>query len=174
MSSSRGFCDYVVELLSPLGGIRARRMFGGYGIYREDLMFALIAEDVLYFKCDEQARLPFQDAGSEPFVYESKGRRTVMSYWKAPDESMDSPALLLPWARLGFEAALRQANGPRPVKRPVSSPVSKPMAAKSAIAKKSSRSSAGRTKARSGQSELKRGRARPAKTLPAAKSSGKK
>ncbi|WP_203301031.1 TfoX/Sxy family protein [Marinobacter sediminum] len=27
-------------------------MFGGYGIYYDGLMFALVADDVLYFKAD--------------------------------------------------------------------------------------------------------------------------
>jgi DNA transformation protein len=70
-------------------------------------MFALIADDVLYFKADAATRASFEQAGSEPFTYEARGRRTVMSYWRAPDEAMDAPEAALPWAREAYAAALR-------------------------------------------------------------------
>jgi len=53
MASTRNeFVDYVVELMADWATVSARKMFGGYGLYREGLMFALIAEDELFFKTD--------------------------------------------------------------------------------------------------------------------------
>jgi DNA transformation protein len=77
-------------------------------------MFALIADDVLYLKADECNRPEFEGAGSEPFTYEAKGRRTIMAYWRAPDDAMESRELMAPWARSALDAALRaQAARPR-------------------------------------------------------------
>ena len=101
------FAAYVLELLAPLGRVRARRMFGGHGIYCDDVMIALIADDVLYFKVDAHSRAAFERTGSEPFTYEARGKRATMSYWRAPDEAMESPAAALPWAREALAAALR-------------------------------------------------------------------
>ena len=123
MNRGSAFIDYVVELLGEQGSVTARRMFGGHGIYQDGLMFALVTGDVLYFKTDEETRPGFVAAGSRPFSYGNKRRGLVAtSYWQAPDDAMDSPALMQPWARLGIEAALRKAiaavKSPRPaVKR---------------------------------------------------------
>ena len=66
--------DHCLELLAPLGAVRARRMFGGHGLYCDDLFFALIASDRLYLKADAQSQPAFEGAGCEPFVYEARGR----------------------------------------------------------------------------------------------------
>ena len=103
--------EHCLELLSPLGSVRARRMFGGYGLYVDELFVALIAFERLYLKADDSTRGSFVAAGCEPFVYETrKGEQTAsvaLGYFSAPDEAMESPALMQPWARLALEAALR-------------------------------------------------------------------
>jgi DNA transformation protein len=101
------FVDYVVDLLALLGAVEARRMFGGVGLYWDGAMFALIAADVLYFKVDAESRPAFEQVGSEPFRYEKQGERITLSYWRAPDEALDSPEQALPWARAAHAAALR-------------------------------------------------------------------
>jgi DNA transformation protein and related proteins len=104
---SSDLVDHCLELLAPLGTVRARRMFGGHGLYCDDLFFALIAADRLYLKVDPQSQDAFTAAGCEPFVYEAAGRATKMSYWTVPAEAMESPAMMQPWARLALAAALR-------------------------------------------------------------------
>jgi DNA transformation protein len=106
---SGGFSEYVVELLSALGAVQARRMFGGVALYCEGVMFALVADDVLYFKVDESNRGDFERAGTEPFRYEKGGRWVTLSYWRAPDEALDSSEQALPWARAAHAVALRAA-----------------------------------------------------------------
>ena len=98
----------ALELLQPLGAARARRMFGGHGLYVDDLFIALIAYDRIYLKADAQTRAAFEAAGCQPFVYtKSGGQSTTMGYWSAPAEAMESPAQMQPWARLAMAAALR-------------------------------------------------------------------
>ena len=50
MAQSSEFVEFVLESLQPLRGVGARRMFGGWGIYKDGVMFALIAYDTLYFQ----------------------------------------------------------------------------------------------------------------------------
>jgi DNA transformation protein len=113
MRSTSDFAAYAVELLGTVGRVAARRMFGGYGLYCDGVMFALIADDVLYLKADDASRPEFERAGSEPFVYEARGRRTTMAYWRAPDEAMESRELAAPWARTALAAALRARSAKR-------------------------------------------------------------
>ena len=101
------FAAYCVELLTALGSARARRMFGGHGLYVDDLFVAIVIGGRLYLKVDAQTRPQFEAAGCTPFLYAKAEQAVAMSYWSAPEEATESPALMLPWARLAQAAALR-------------------------------------------------------------------
>ena len=76
MSSARNeFTDYVVGLMADWAPVTARKMFGGYGLYREGLMFALIADDQLFFQADAGNEPQFEQGGSPPSVYISQSGR---------------------------------------------------------------------------------------------------
>ena len=57
MSKRDPFVDHVLEMLEPLGMVRARAMFGGFGIFHVDRMIALIANERLYFKTDQRTEM---------------------------------------------------------------------------------------------------------------------
>ena len=102
------FVDHVVETMRELGPVTAKAMFGGWGLYHEGLFFALIAEEALYLKVDDDNRARFEAANLLPFIYVTKdGDRMAMSYCQAPPEALESPAVMAEWARLGYAAALR-------------------------------------------------------------------
>ncbi|MEO8297938.1 MAG: TfoX/Sxy family protein [Burkholderiales bacterium] len=102
------FVDHCMELLAPMGSVRVRRMFGGRGFYVDDVFIALLAGEQLYLKTDAVSRPRFEAAGCEAFSYAThEGHRVSLSYWSAPEDAMESPALMQPWARLALEAALR-------------------------------------------------------------------
>lgn len=111
------FVDHVVETMRELGPVTAKAMFGGWGLYHEGLFFALIAEDTLYLKVDDDNRAQFEGAGLQPFVYVTKdGDRMAMSYYQAPPDALESPATMTAWARSGYAAALRARNR-KPVRK---------------------------------------------------------
>jgi DNA transformation protein len=68
MAKRSEFVELVAELMAFVGGLRIRAMFGGYGIYQDDCMFALIADDRLYFKADATTRAEFKAKGLSPFT----------------------------------------------------------------------------------------------------------
>ncbi len=106
--------DHALELFAPLGSIRCRRMFGGYGFYCEVLFFALVAWDTLYLKADAASRAPFVEAGCQIFRYtQPDGREFTMGYWSAPEEALDGAEAMRPRARLALECALRNRKPPR-------------------------------------------------------------
>lgn len=104
--------EHCLELLSPLGAARAKRMFGGHGLYVDELFVAIVAFERLYLKADETTRARFVAAGCEPFTYDTKKGAVSLGYFTAPADAMESPALMQPWARLAMEAALRQRARP--------------------------------------------------------------
>ena len=104
---SDDFVDYVMELLGPFGTVGARRMFGGHGMFLDGLMFALVSGDTLYLKADAMNRIEFEQAGCEIFSYMRGGKRAALNFYRAPEDAMESPELMLPWARTAYAAALR-------------------------------------------------------------------
>lgn len=105
------FTLHCQELLAALGPVRARAMFGGVGFYVDELFIALIADGRLYLKGGGAHRDAFVQAGCEPFRFKTQdGRELSMAYWTAPEEALESPEAMRPWARRAMEAALVAAN----------------------------------------------------------------
>jgi DNA transformation protein len=111
---------HALDLFAPLGpGVTARKMFGGVGFYAAGRFFAIgdVEEGAVYLKVDEVTRGRFEAAGGRPFTYPARdGSVMVMSYFTPPDAALEDPEEMLPWARLGLEAAGRAAarKGPKP------------------------------------------------------------
>ncbi len=113
MPAPSALVDGVLGSLLPLGPVRARAMFGGWGLFLDDTMFGLIAGERLYFKVDDETQPRFAAAGAEAFTYPRQGKRVAMSYWEAPSGAGGR----LPWAELGLEAARRARGKRRPKAR---------------------------------------------------------
>lgn len=107
MAVSREYADWLQDLLCPLGHIRLRRMFGGYGIYADELFFAVVLDEQLFIKVDAQTRPAFEAAGLEEWVYEKDGRPVHMNYFRPPEDIYDDEDSLRHWGRLALGAALR-------------------------------------------------------------------
>lgn len=140
-SSKNEFAQYCCELLTSIGPCVARRMFGGFGISTDGLTVALMTNlgsgDKLWLKADADSRHQFETAGCERFTYPVKGVPKSMNYYSAPEDAMESPHLMAPWARLALDAALkaralkpkpRAKAAPRPVVKTKSAPKVKPKA----------------------------------------------
>ena len=98
--------DQVDRLLELVDGATARKMFGGVGIYAEDVMFALESRaGDLYLKVDDESRAEFEQLGAGPFS--PSGRQTMRSFYEVPDEVASDDAELAGWARRAVEAAQR-------------------------------------------------------------------
>lgn len=104
--------DWLRELLEPQGRVSVRRMFGGHGLYLDGVFVAIVDEGRPYFKADEQSAGEFAEAGGEPFVFESRGKRIQTSYWSVPESALDSAEDMQPWAQRALAAARRKPATP--------------------------------------------------------------
>ena len=109
MAHRTEFIEYLLELLQDIGSTEARSMFGGFGLFYDGLMFALIADDILYFKTDNKNRNQFENRKLKAFCYERKGKQISLSYHEAPGEVLDDPDEMCAWARNAIDAAKRSA-----------------------------------------------------------------
>jgi DNA transformation protein and related proteins len=105
--------EFIRDLFAPFGPVTVRRMFGGAGIYREGLMFALVFDGAIFLKVDEASIPDFEREGSRPFVYtraKSAGKigRASLSYWRLPERLYDDPEELAVWAERALAIAQRK------------------------------------------------------------------
>src|SRR5210317_446257 len=107
------FVDNLQEVFVLFGPVQARRMFGGYGIFHDGLMFALVADEVLYLKADGKSSSEFEKRGLSQFGYEKNSKIINLSYYVAPEEIFNDPEEAKVWASLAFDASLRSR---KPVK----------------------------------------------------------
>jgi len=122
MAVSVEYKAFVAEQLEPLGPVRIRNMFGGAGVYLDDLMFGLIAGETLFFKVDDRNRADYEAEDNGPFIYEPPSGKTIaMSYYELPERLYDEPDELIGWARKALDAALA-AKTAKPVPRKSRSP----------------------------------------------------
>ena len=107
-SEKEQFLEYVLsDILSEESGISSRAMFGGYGIYKDGVIFAIIANERLYFKVDDSNRSDYEQYGSGPFVYsQGKHKSTTMSYWELPVDIMEDRQAIAEWVRKSYQVSI--------------------------------------------------------------------
>jgi DNA transformation protein and related proteins len=133
-----GFQDQLEELFATIEGATLRRMFGGLGIFKNGLMFALVADDVLYMKADEATAPRFAAEGFGQWIYPGRGRAVPMPYWQVPDRLFDEPDEFREWALVAFDVAERTKKKPKAKKpaKKIANPAKKPAVKKAAAAKR--------------------------------------
>lgn len=109
-SADKEFVAYVVDLMQTMGPVHAKGMFGGHGIFLEGLMFALVADSILYLKTDKDTENEFKEKGLEAFTYIKKDKEYKMSYYQAPEEALEDSEEMNIWANKAFSSALRAAS----------------------------------------------------------------
>jgi DNA transformation protein len=107
VSASPGFATCIAKLLEPFGRGEARRRFGGYGIFRQDPMFVLIADGSLYPKAGGETRVHFQAEGCEPASYDKQDKEYRLSCYPAPEAFLQDDPARMGRTRLAFDAAPR-------------------------------------------------------------------
>jgi DNA transformation protein len=100
------FHEYIIgDVLGHIPGITSRKMFGGYGIYLDGVIFAIITgDDELRFKANEETKEKYEALGGQQFIYTGHKNKapTTMPYWQVPEEIMEDRETIKAWV---YEAA---------------------------------------------------------------------
>ncbi|RDE23086.1 transcriptional regulator [Motiliproteus coralliicola] len=107
------FVAHLLDLMQVLGPVEARRMFGGYGIFLDGLMFALVDSQDLYFKVDDRTRVDYDAQGLEPFRYFRAGKPCALNYYQAPESVIEEQPQMRLWGNQAYEVAIRAAAAKR-------------------------------------------------------------
>jgi DNA transformation protein len=125
MAVSPSYQEFVMERLGRVGRVESRAMFGGLGLYCEGSFFALIDDDMLYFKVDDETRPAFEAAGSGPFMPFGDASH-VMQYYDVPADVLEDDEALRTWVERAVEVARRGKRPGGPRKRAAKKPASRP------------------------------------------------
>ena len=109
MGKSSGYNQYLMsDVFGDIPGIIFKRMFGGFGYYLDGVIFAILADEQLYFKVGEGNVRDYEKLGSKPFIYPMKnGKSTTLSYWELPAEILEDPEKLPVWIEKSVEENLK-------------------------------------------------------------------
>ena len=128
MHVSAGFREFVLDQLAGVDGLRAQAMFGGVGLYAEDVFFGILAADVLFFKVDDTSRREYEDAGSSPFKPYAD-RAMTMPYYNVPIVVLEDAVMLGEWAARAVAVA-RTAKIAKPARTGTRAKAAKPAKAR--------------------------------------------
>lgn len=90
------FKDFVLDQLQSLDGVEARRMFGGFGLYQDEVFFGIIHKGRVYFKIDDSTVGEYRRRKMKPF--RPSARQTLKSYYQVPAEIIEDRDRLRLWA----------------------------------------------------------------------------
>jgi DNA transformation protein len=96
MIQEDSFKDFVVDQLRELDDVEARRMFGGYGLYQDEIFFGIIFKGQLYFKTDETTVAEYRKRKMKPFRPNAK--QTLKRYYQVPVDVIEDADALCNWA----------------------------------------------------------------------------
>lgn len=102
MSRDTSFHDYIVyDLLGGLFGISSKSMFGGYGVYKDGKIFAIIVDGELYLKGQKETEDFFKSHKSQKFTYSKKNVKVYeMNYWFVPEEVYENRDSFSEWIEM--------------------------------------------------------------------------
>jgi DNA transformation protein and related proteins len=108
---------WIEEALAPLGSVASRAMMGGRTLYCDGVIFAILADDDLWFKADATSDAVWDAAGCERFTYDMGGKTGVMNYRRAPGDVHDDMDEMRRWAEIAIAAGLRGQANKKPRKK---------------------------------------------------------
>jgi DNA transformation protein len=91
------FKEFVLDQLRDLGGVEARAMFGGHGLYSGDLFFGILHNGRLYFKTNASTAPAYIEKGMKPFRPNAK--MTLKTYYEVPADILEEADQLVEWAK---------------------------------------------------------------------------
>lgn len=99
----------MLDVFADIPGITCKPLFGGFGFYKNGVIFACIADGILYFKVDDINRPQYEKMGCQPFVYTHTNTKkvTTMPYSELPETILENPEQLKIWIDESVAASLR-------------------------------------------------------------------
>lgn len=112
----KSFLQQAVEFFASFGEIKSRSMFGGFGIFCDDAMFALVVNDELHLRAANQNEEEFKSLGMQPYCYSKRGFPVVTKYYAIPSAWWENKETLVSHAKLALEIAVKDQKAKKVAK----------------------------------------------------------
>ncbi|HWJ34917.1 MAG TPA: TfoX/Sxy family protein [Steroidobacteraceae bacterium] len=110
------YLGWVLEQLAGAERISSKRMFGAVGLYRDDIFFAIISGDTLYFKVDNANRCDYEKRGMSQFRPYRDKPQVSMNYYEVPADVLEDPEECVAWALRAVAAGIARTKSPARLK----------------------------------------------------------
>jgi len=90
--------ERLIDELASLGDVTTKKMFGGYGVFADGVMFVIVdsAGDA-FLRADDSTSGAYEEVGSP--------RHSRMPYWQVPDAVLNDDRKLIEWATAARDVA---------------------------------------------------------------------
>ena len=109
--SNQETLEHILDVLDGEEGISFKRMFGGYGLFKNELAVALILRSEIFMKVDQSNINDYKSAFSKPFTYKKNGKDISLSNWSIPSEILEDKDLFIEWFLKSYRVALDKKIG---------------------------------------------------------------
>lgn len=110
MRIKSSLASHVTEQLSFLGPISNRSIFGAVGIFIDDRLLGIVANDVLYLHTGPANRDDYLTRGCKQFKPYPNAFDLTTDHHQVPQEVLDDPAQLKQWGERALQAAVEAAR----------------------------------------------------------------
>lgn len=109
------FVSYLLEdVFIGIHDLSSRAMFGGFGLYKNGIMFGLVSDDEVFFKVDIHTIPKYEMIGSRPFTYVHNDKKQItLSYWLVPSDVLENREQVCLWIEESYQVALRAKTSPK-------------------------------------------------------------
>lgn len=105
MAVSNHYLNQTLHHLSQVVPVSYRRIFAGAGIYHQGVLFAVVVDNILYFRVDENSVHPYQER-EMPSLCPDSALSPESHFYQLPDDVLRHAQELLFWMRAAVEASL--------------------------------------------------------------------
>ncbi len=95
----------TLKIFDSLGTIKSRSMFGGFGIFCDDTMFALVVNDRLHLRAGKQNEKEFKQLNMVPYTYKKRGFPVITKYFEIPANWWEEEEILIGFSLRALEIA---------------------------------------------------------------------
>lgn len=113
MPVSKEFRDSIEDKLSAVRPIRSKAMFGGVAIYADELIFAILDDDRLWFKFDDATKADYERENCQQWAPPGS---PPMGYFELPARVLADLGDLRIWVDQAIGAAERKRAKQKPRK----------------------------------------------------------
>ncbi|WP_025739907.1 TfoX/Sxy family DNA transformation protein [Salinivibrio socompensis] len=100
----------AMRLFAKFGNIKSRSMFGGFGLFCENTMFALVVNNTLHLRAGKENEALLKQQDLTPYVYKKRGFPVVTKYFAIPDAWWNDQQRLLAEAKNALDVAIQDRS----------------------------------------------------------------